>query len=315
MGVASDTIVFFHGALGDCVLLWPLLRALAPLTLVGPAGAGRLAERELLGVKAIEDGTAEWSRLFADDAGAARGAHAPAVLESARLVISFVSDGADAWARNVRGLRPECRCLFARSRPPAGAKVHVTTYRRRQLEHAGLQLAAAAPGLCRPRSTRTAPREGRRTTVVLAPGSGAPAKCWPADRFERLALRLLDRGLDVRIVMGHVERERFDAGLLDRWHARFDVGYPPTPIELADHIRDASLFAGNDSGPTHLAAQLGVPTLALFGPTDPRVWSPVGPDVTLVAPPSPRPMDWLALEQVERIACARLSTRSRSDQA
>ena len=70
--------MFFHGALGDCVLLWPLLRALAPLTLVGPAGAGRLAERELHGVKAIEDGTAEWSRLFADDTGAARGAHAPA---------------------------------------------------------------------------------------------------------------------------------------------------------------------------------------------------------------------------------------------
>lgn len=50
--------------------------------------------------------------------------------------------------------------------------------------------------------------------------------------------------------------------------------------ELARWISGASLFIGNDSGITHLAAALGVRTIALFGPTDPAVWCPPGPNVS-----------------------------------
>ena len=39
----------------------------------------------------------------------------------------------------------------------------------------------------------------------------------------------------------------------------------------------AARFIGNDSGPGHLAAITGIPTLALFGPTDPARWRPLGP--------------------------------------
>jgi heptosyltransferase-3 len=47
----------------------------------------------------------------------------------------------------------------------------------------------------------------------------------------------------------------------------------------------AGLFVGNDSGVSHLAAAAGAPTLSLFGPTAPEVWSPLGPRVvTLRAP-------------------------------
>jgi ADP-heptose:LPS heptosyltransferase len=44
----------------------------------------------------------------------------------------------------------------------------------------------------------------------------------------------------------------------------------------------AGLYVGNDSGVSHLAAAAGAPTLALFGPTDPAVWAPVGPAVETV---------------------------------
>jgi ADP-heptose:LPS heptosyltransferase len=49
--------------------------------------------------------------------------------------------------------------------------------------------------------------------------------------------------------------------------------------ELACWLAKASLFVGNDSGITHLAAAVGTPVLALFGPTDPAVWAPRGRDV------------------------------------
>src|SRR2546426_6130935 len=46
--------------------------------------------------------------------------------------------------------------------------------------------------------------------------------------------------------------------------------------ELAQLLRHCRVYIGNDSGITHLAAYLGCPTIALFGPTDPRVWGPIG---------------------------------------
>ena len=49
--------------------------------------------------------------------------------------------------------------------------------------------------------------------------------------------------------------------------------------ELAGVLASASLYLGNDSGVTHLAAAVGAPTIAVFGPTDPVIWAPVGPRV------------------------------------
>ncbi len=53
-------------------------------------------------------------------------------------------------------------------------------------------------------------------------------------------------------------------------------------LELASVIERARFFVGNDSGTSHMAAALGVPTVAIFGPTDPTIWSPRGKKVVVV---------------------------------
>ncbi|MBI4871613.1 MAG: glycosyltransferase family 9 protein [Candidatus Riflebacteria bacterium] len=59
---------------------------------------------------------------------------------------------------------------------------------------------------------------------------------------------------------------------------------PSSSLELARELAGAALHVGNDSGPTHLAAALGTPTIAIHGPTDPAVWAPRGRHVQALAP-------------------------------
>ena len=53
-------------------------------------------------------------------------------------------------------------------------------------------------------------------------------------------------------------------------------------LDVAQHLRQCQRYLGNDSGITHLAAMLGIPTVAIFGPSDPLIWRPVGPDVEVI---------------------------------
>jgi ADP-heptose:LPS heptosyltransferase len=55
--------------------------------------------------------------------------------------------------------------------------------------------------------------------------------------------------------------------------------------DLCQAIKECSVFVGHDTGVTHLAAALGVPTIALFGPTDANVWAPLGEHVRVILSP------------------------------
>jgi ADP-heptose:LPS heptosyltransferase len=95
------------------------------------------------------------------------------------------------------------------------------------------------------------------------------------------------------VLLGEAELDRWPPAEVQRLIGQHGA-LPLTDLSaLHAQLAPAALFLGNDSGPTHLAAQVGLPTLALFGPTDPQRWRPVGPAVTVLAPPRPGPMTWL----------------------
>jgi heptosyltransferase III len=122
--------------------------------------------------------------------------------------------------------------------------------------------------------------------AVLAPGAGAPIKRWPLERLSVLAAGLIaEHDLDIAIVGG--EADIADgarlAAELPTERVRDLTGMLPLPA-LPALLRGARLFVGYDSGPTHLAAALGVPTVCVFaGVSDAAVWHPVGPAVTVIA--------------------------------
>jgi len=69
-------------------------------------------------------------------------------------------------------------------------------------------------------------------------------------------------------------------------------------IDVADELRRCRLFIGNDSGITHIAAYWGAPTIALFGPTDPAVWGPLGRRVKVLKRPS---LDDISVDDVKKL--------------
>jgi heptosyltransferase-3 len=126
-----------------------------------------------------------------------------------------------------------------------------------------------------------------RRAAVIHPFSGSRRKNWPLERFREVARRL-ERLLPVDWCAGPEEEL---AGA-----KRFDDLY-----ELACWLAGAALYLGNDSGVTHLAAAVGAPVVALFGPTDPLVWGPRGAQVRLVTTrQAGEPMDHLSVDEVWR---------------
>jgi ADP-heptose:LPS heptosyltransferase len=112
--------------------------------------------------------------------------------------------------------------------------------------------------------------------VLMHVGSGSPAKNWPAGNFAE-TIRHLGA---VRLIVGEADREV--VAEVERLVGR-DLPRLEAPLhELAQRLAGCRAYLGNDSGVSHLAGLCGARTVALFGPTSPTVWRPLGPKVSVM---------------------------------
>ncbi|HEY3839700.1 MAG TPA: glycosyltransferase family 9 protein [Bryobacteraceae bacterium] len=157
--------------------------------------------------------------------------------------------------------RPEFRELVAKAGlpfefhpalPPAGTGVHAVDYYCSQV-------GAEMGGVPRVEVGRVE-RHGR---LVVHPFASNQAKRWPG------GIGFQVQGVPVVRLRGPEER------LKSALHI-------PDLMNLARFLAGARAYVGNDSGITHLAAAVGAPTVALFGPSDPAVWGPRGPAVRII---------------------------------
>jgi ADP-heptose:LPS heptosyltransferase len=123
--------------------------------------------------------------------------------------------------------------------------------------------------------------------LAIAPGSGHPAKNWPLFRYYEVARALAwEVGLKVLWLAGPAE-ESVLPYLQGLAVAQEQVVWAQEPLErVARLLARTQVYLGGDSGISHLAAAAGARrVVALFGPTDPRVWAPLGEHVTVLTPP------------------------------
>ena len=135
--------------------------------------------------------------------------------------------------------------------------------------------------------------------IAVHPWTSNPHKQWPVDRYRTLIRDAVGRLKIPTVVIGGVE----ECGQVN---AVLPMGVPVanlvgrlTLIQLAVLLQRARLLVSNDSGPMHLAAAVGTPTIALFGTPDPstgpRRWGPRGEGHTVIWKPS---MEAIRVEEV-----------------
>jgi heptosyltransferase II len=119
----------------------------------------------------------------------------------------------------------------------------------------------------------------RPHTFRLAIGAGASygsAKCWPPDRFADFANRFLsERDADLILFGTPGELPVSNAIIAGMTRKPVDLTGKTAIADLPALLSQCHLFLGNDSGAMHVAAAVGLPTIAVFGPTDPDGTSPV----------------------------------------
>lgn len=307
-------LVIRGGAIGDFVLTLPVLSALrtqfpqAELVVLGYphiaqlAAAGGLADEvHPIEARALASFFAPQAPLPPDLAR---------FFASFALILSYLYDPDEVFQQSVR------RCSSAQfiagpHRPDEGGGVHATEVFLKPLERLAifeadpvprLNLAAARDDLATatPRSLATATY---RATLAVHPGSGSERKNWPEPRWATLLERLamLTRW-NLLLVGGEAEGERLDR-LAQHWPAeRREIARSWPLAELAARLARCAVFAGHDSGITHLAAALGLPGVVLWGDTSEAVWCPRSDRLCLLREPG-----GLEALTIERVLMALLS--------
>jgi heptosyltransferase III len=176
-----------------------------------------------------------------------------AKLRSFDSIVSWYGANRPDFREQVAALKLPFRFLDAL--PESGSQMHAADFFLQQVGGEGV----AVPRIECHRGTRD-------DFAVIHPFSGSARKNWPLERFREVAARL---EMPVRWCAGP-EETIADA-------VRFENLY-----DLACWLASAHVYIGNDSGITHLAAAVGTPVVAIFGPTDPDMWAPRGERAQIV---------------------------------
>ena len=136
--------------------------------------------------------------------------------------------------------------------------------------------------------------------IVVHPFSGWEYRSWPIREFSRLTAKILEELDNDVVFVCHQSEESQLAPLIDRFSGTPRVRFFPSTnlMETAALLRGAEAFIGNDSGPLHLAALLGVPVVGLFGPASPALTAPLSARGTFIYRP-------VACSPCDQVRCIR----------
>lgn len=306
-GGPSTLLAVHPGSLGDVLLSVSALRALRrawpahELTLVARGEIGRLLEacREADRILPIEGPVL--TELLA-------GARVPPLLAGclrrcAAAVCWMADPGPERALEEILREAGVARILVRSPHDPGVEAAHAADRYLEILRPWGVQPPEGPPTLRLAGGiTPGGDADGAPGPAIIAvhPGSGSAAKCLDGRRLASAVQTVCD-GHRSLLLLGGPADEAHVATF--RGHLR---GLDPVILQHRDLVTVAAaltrarVFIGHDSGITHLAAMLGVPTVALFGPTDPSRWAPRGRSVRVLRGAPCTCRDWAQVQRCSR---------------
>ena len=284
-------LIIRPGAIGDTLLTFPIISALRAayaaehITLVGNAAVLPLALAAGI-VEAVADyEQRQWSELFLSN-----GIHSSAMLsllQQSDLVICWLRDSDGVVRHNLQQVGVQ-HFVLAPGRPTDGRRLHIIDYLASTVGLPQHAIDTTSWQLSLPQQDSRL-KEAERPIIAIHPGSGGARKCWPVIAFAEVIERLWQHDDAVLLFAGPADHERLT-------QLQHTLSFPPeqemfqvvvdVPLLAVAHLlQQCQGYLGNDSGITHLAAMLGVPTVAIFGPSDPAIWRPMGPRVEVLYEP------------------------------
>lgn len=288
----SKILVIRGGAIGDFILTLPAIRLLRE-------GLPTTPHIEVLGYKPVIElaeaaGLADATRSMEHAAlanffvpGAKLDPHWMNYFRSFDVVVSYLFDPDGFFAANIKATGVETYLPWTGKVDPA-LGTHASRQLAEPLESLALYLEHPAAELSLPApASRLAPDAS--PLVALHPGSGSPSKNWGYENWVAVCTGILAQhpGAHFIVVTGEAEHET----LTELETLLTSAAIPYTSLhslpltELASQLSTATAFIGHDSGIGHLAASLSLPTTLVFGPTDPKIWSPQNQSVHIIQAP------------------------------
>jgi len=308
-------VILQPGAIGDCILTLPLAELMKET--VCPGGVDIIGHTEYLGmlpgrscvdaVKSLD--SMSLHRLFAGEGDFELADGDPLIMAFAGYtwIASFLGEPDSHFEKNLiftvncshgaevmtLAMKPAADSTCS---PQDGHNIHISDFYRKQfIEQSGLlsQEHNSAVGMPLIRPTSADIYKGKeilaengvmptKKAVVIHPGSGGAHKCWQLDNFLSVARILAKEGVEVVFLFGPAEAERFSEPAIAEIRT---AGKLLTNLPLAEVLGVLGCsrgYIGNDSGITHLAAAVGIRTVVVFGPTEPAIYGPLGPAVTIL---------------------------------
>jgi heptosyltransferase-3 len=305
---AQRGVILQPGSIGDCILTLPLAAFMKEV--LGLGGVDILGHSEYVGIlpgRTCIDGISsidliDLHRLFVETKVFDLKDRDPLIntFSGYAWIATFLGEPGSNFEQNLiftANCSHSAEVITLSLKPPKGFSGHLTDfYIQHFISQSGLSLQPrkTQPGDHLIKATEMDIVQGKellketglepgKKLVIIQPGSGGPSKCWHMDNFLAVAKKLGSKDIEVIFLLGPAELDRISNATIK------------SISNVARYLRDLSLaqvlgllscadaFIGNDSGITHLAAALGVRTLAVFGPTNPAMYKPTGPAVTVFA--------------------------------
>jgi heptosyltransferase-2 len=306
-------LVIRGGALGDFILTLPVLAALrshfpdASVELLADTQFASLAISSGLAQHASSLDAASLSGFFAT--GGTRNRAEQDYFAKFDIIVSYVFDPTRTFESNIASCS-SAKFIAGPHRPDDSAAIHATEILLRPLEELGVLGADSTPRLKLPQSLRLPGKEGR--WLAVHPGSGSERKNWPESSWKEL-LQILSRETtwNFLLIGGEAEGSRCERLASVLPPGRFHLAVNLPLLELAGQMESCAAFVGHDSGITHLAAALGLPGLALWGPSTETVWRPKSEKIFLLQ--APRSLGHLQAKTVSEAFDAAFELRDITD--